>query len=741
MAKTKKEKAPNKATKPVVIETPAQRLSGIIKTCRNIMRKDKGMNGDGDRLPMLTWIMFLKFLDDNEQLQELNAQLEGKKYKPGIAAPYRWRDWAKDTNLTGDDLLAFINNEKVTLKDGEERTGLFYYLRSLQSETGAERKDVIATVFKGVTNRMINGYLLRDIINKINEIHFTSNEELNSLSHLYESILKEMRDASGDAGEFYTPRPVVKFMVEMLDPKIGETVLDPACGTAGFLVEAFEHLKKQAKTVEHKKILQESSILGGEAKTLPYLLAQMNLLLHGLNYPKIDSGNSLRKPLREISDNERVNIILANPPFGGEEEKGILNNFPEERRTAETAILFIQLIMRKLKKSLDGKNGGRAAVVVPNTTLFYGNITKKIREDLLTKYNLHTIIRLPKGVFEPYTDIESNILFFDTNKPSENVYYFEIDTPEGRKQYTKTFPIKYDELARHFETIKTRNTNTPNAWEISKRQLLNDSNINLDVKNPNYIITYSDNPFLETENLVKSINAVNTVISELHTQINKLSEFAKNKENWNSHPLSHFLKRNKTQITLDDNDVYKRITIRVKGRGITLRDELEGAKIGTKKQFIVNTGQLVLSKIDARYGAFGILPEECDNAIITGNFWAYDIDVDIISPRLLKFITASKAFMDFCNQCSTGATNRKYLDEDKFLEQSFILPQSIAEQDKIAILLEKIQDKVSTIEKALSIEIEKVPSVMQSSLFLLFGGDYSKSYDFNEEEIESEIEN
>ena len=207
MEKTKKAKEKKKPAPSKDKETPAQRLSEIIKTCRNIMRKDKGMNGDGDRLPMLTWIMFLKFLDDNEQLQEMNSQLEGKEYKPAIDNPYRWRDWAKDKNLTGDDFLSFINNEKVKLSDGKERIGLLYYLRGLQSETGTERKDVIATVFKGVANRMISGYLFRDVVNKIDEIHFTNNEEINTLSHLYESILKEMRDASGDAGEFYTPRP------------------------------------------------------------------------------------------------------------------------------------------------------------------------------------------------------------------------------------------------------------------------------------------------------------------------------------------------------------------------------------------------------------------------------------------------------------------------------------------------------------------------------------------------------
>ena len=479
-----------KKVKEIKKETPAQRLSGIIKTCRNTMRKDKGMNGDGDRLPMLTWIMFLKFLDDNEQLQELNAGLEGKKYKSAIEAPYRWRDWAKDKNLTGDDLLAFISNEKIKLADGIERTGLFYFLRGLQSETGAERKDVIATVFKGVTNRMINGYLLRDVVNKIDEIHFTSNEELNTLAHLYESILKEMRDASGDSGEFYTPRPVVKFMVEMIDPKIGESVLDPAAGTGGFLVEAFDHLKKQAQTVEHKTVLQEKSIIGGEAKNLPYLLCQMNLLLHGLNYPNIDSGNSLRIPLREIGDKERVDVVLTNPPFGGEEEKGILNNFPDDKKTAETALLFLQLIMRKLKRKKPTSNGGRAAIVVPHGTLFADGIAARVKKQLVDDFNLHTIVRLGEGIFAPYTDIPCNLLFFQHGEPTKEIWYYELLPPADKKKYSKTKPIQQEE----FEPIKAwwnNRTENDNAWKVKLSDIVFTDkdgkllNVNLDNKNPN----------------------------------------------------------------------------------------------------------------------------------------------------------------------------------------------------------------------------------------------------------------
>ncbi len=479
-----------KQEKTVKSETTAQRLSGLIKSCRDIMRKDKGMNGDADRLPMLTWIMFLKFLDDVEQAQETKALLSRQTYRPAIGAPYRWRDWAKNQNLTGDDLLAFINNEKCTLPDGTEGAGLFYHLRSLQSETGRERKDVIATVFRGVTNRMINGYLLRDVVNKIDGIHFTSTEEIYTLSHLYESILKEMRDASGDAGEFYTPRPVVKFMVQMLDPRLGESVLDPAAGTGGFLVEAFEHLRRQAETVEQRDTLQQSSIYGGEAKNLPYLLCQMNLLLHGLEYPSIDSGNSLRTPLRDIGDGDRVDIILTNPPFGGEEERGILNNFPDDMRTAETALLFLQLIMRRLKRAKPGTRGGRAAVVVPNGTLFADGIAARIKEQMLKEYNLHTIVRLPDGVFEPYTSIPANLLFFEQGQPTREVWFYEIQPPAERKKYSKTKPMQFDEFADCIAWWNDRQENE-NAWRIPAAEILQYDaggkllSANLDRKNPN----------------------------------------------------------------------------------------------------------------------------------------------------------------------------------------------------------------------------------------------------------------
>jgi type I restriction enzyme M protein len=382
MARTTKAKARNgKGVNGDAQVTTAQRLGTILKSARDIMRKDKGLSGDVDRIPVLTWIMFLKFLGDMEALRQEEAKLSGKKFKPAIESPYRWRDWAaKEDGITGAELIAFINQEECRRPDGTKGAGLFAYLRGLRGAEGGDRRDVIATVFKGTVNRMINGYLLRDVINKVNGIHFTSSDEIHTLGNFYESMLKEMRDAAGDSGEFYTPRAVVRFMVTVVDPTIGETVLDPACGTGGFLVEAFAHMEKQCKTVQQRRQLQQSSIIGGEAKPLPYLLAQMNLLLHGLETPRVEPGNSLAVALREIGDKDRVDVILTNPPFGGEEERGILSNFPEDKQTAETALLFLQLIMRKLRRS---PRPGRAAVVVPNGVLFGDGIAARIKEDLL----------------------------------------------------------------------------------------------------------------------------------------------------------------------------------------------------------------------------------------------------------------------------------------------------------------------------------------------------------------------
>lgn len=463
--------------------TNAQTIGSLIKSCRDIMRKDKGLSTDIDRLPILTWLMFLKFLDDLEPLREAEASMTGKRFYPSIDPPYRWRDWAaRPDGITGDALISFISNDEATRPDGTRGFGLFAYLRSLRSLNG-DRRDVIGAVFQGTVNRMLSGYLLRDVINKINGIHFTSTEEIYTLGHLYESMLKEMRDAAGQNGEFYTPRPVVQFMVNAVNPRLGETILDPACGTGGFLASTFEHLKKQCKTAGDQHRLQRESLFGIEAKPLPYLLCQMNLLLHGLEYPTIDPLNALRFPLREIGEKDRVDIILTNPPFGGEEEKGIQGNFPEDKKTSETALLFLQLIMRKLRRQAKtGFTAARAAVVVPNGTLFGDGVCARIKEELLKDFNLHTIVRLPNGVFAPYTGIPTNILFFDRSGPTKEIWYYEQPLPEGRKNYTKTQSIQFEEFASCLAWWSKREEND-RAWKVPAVEVAA-SVYNLDRKNP-----------------------------------------------------------------------------------------------------------------------------------------------------------------------------------------------------------------------------------------------------------------
>ncbi len=716
--------------KEVLPLTTSQSLASIVKSARDIMRKDKGLNGDADRLPMLTWIMFIKFLDDHERIREDEARLSGERYIPSIEAPYRWRDWAaKADGITGDELIAFINQDEATRPDGTRGDGLFAYLKKLQGVGTRDRRDTISAVFRGTVNRMINGYLLRDVLNKLEGIHFNSSEELHVLSRTYETLLKEMRDAAGDAGEFYTPRPVVKLMVDLIDPKLGETILDPACGTGGFLVEAYAHLEKKCQTVKDRQTLQQASINGGEAKPLPYLLCNMNLLLHGLDSPEIDPGNSLRFPLKEIGEADRVDCILTNPPFGGEEERGILSNFPPDKQTRETTLLFLQLVMRKMRR------GGRAAIVVPNTTMFQPGIAGKIRRELI-EYGLHTVLRLPKGVFEPYTDIETNILFVDKTRQDKNILFYQHIPPEGRKQYTKTQPLANIEFFEFISSFETRSLDSVRCWGESIEKLLLDSECNLDKHNPKSQTSYAAAPESWLEELILINESLQKKVATLQSAIDEIKDLISSTKSWREFRLGDFLLRAKNTVDVLDEEEYTRVTVKVKGRGISVRDRALGSGIGTKKQFIIEEGQFLLSKIDARYGAFGVVPEDCNGAIITGNFWAYDVDRLKIFPDFLKFFTISPAFQAFCIRSSPGATNRRYLQETLFLNQIVRVPLDIDVQKKISKELDRIQSVILTSDLDITRLKEANPSILKSALFTIFGGDLDSS-DEQEEVVES----
>jgi len=449
-----------KTKKPTVPTSPQAKLAATIKTARDIMRKDAGLNGDIDRIPQLAWLLFLKAFDGLEQ----NRAVIERDFRPAIEAPYRWRDWAADKNgLTGDALLKLVNE-------------LLAHLRGLTGTGKHDPRDVLAAVFKETHNRMLSGYLLRDVINKVNEIDFASSDDIHTMAHLYESMLREVRDAAGDSGEFYTPRPVIRFMVQQVNPQLGETVLDPAAGTGGFLVEALEHMAPKVKTTPQRRALHEG-LRGIEKKPLPYLLGMMNLVLHGIPQPNVLRGNALARAITQIGKSERVNVILTNPPFGGEEEKSIPENFPADKRTAETAWLFLQLVIRLLR------DNGRCGIIVPNGVLFADGVGARIKQELLTECNLHTIVRLPDGVFAPYTIIPSNLLFFDKTGRTKSTWYYEIPPPEGRKKYSKTLPMRFEEFA-DCQAWWGKRVASERAWRVPVADF-EANGFNLDLKNPN----------------------------------------------------------------------------------------------------------------------------------------------------------------------------------------------------------------------------------------------------------------
>jgi len=694
-------------------ESTPQKLAGIIKSCRKIMRKDKGLSGDLDRLPMLRWIMFLKFFDDMEKIREKEAELSEKRYESPIEPPYRWRDWAeKEEGISGDELISFINNDEAVRPDGTRGDGLFAHLRSLEGVDGGDRRDVIATVFRGIQNRMTNGYLLKDVVNKINSINFTSSEEIHTLSYLYESMLKELRDAAGDSGEFYTPRPVVKLIVDMVNPQLGEQVLDPAAGTGGFLVETYAHLNDQCNTGEDYNTLQRKSLFGGEAKPLPYLLGQMNLVLHGLEYPEIDSGNSLRFPLREIGNKDRVDVIITNPPFGGEEEAGILTNFPQDKQTSETALLFLQLIMRKLKKPIGNNSGGRCGMVVPNGTLFGDGIAARIKKDLLQNFNLHTIIRLPKGVFKPYTGIETNLLFFERDGPTKEIWYYAHPLPPERQKltnpcYVKTKPLQYEEFEPLKEWWYNREENE-HAWKVPVKDIIT-NNYDLDIVNPNI---GKKKEYPPPEKVIKNAIDIIEQVYKLTSEIKIKVRSEEIKKNWQNVRLGDILEHKKEFVLIDDFTTYKRVTAKLHAKGIVIRDKVEGIRIKTKKQQICKKGDFLVAEIDAKVGGFGIVPQDLEGAIVSSHYFLFKIDKEKVKKKYLDYYIRTP---DFQNQINAkGSTNYASIRPSHVENIEIPLP-SLEEQRKVIVLIDKVMNLIQLQNCLLTITDELKNSILDKA--------------------------
>lgn len=469
-------------------------ISNIVKSIQNIMRTDTGVDGDAQRISQLVWMLFLKVFDAKEE----EFELEDENYKSPIPEKLRWRSWATDDEgLTGEELMLFINNE------------LFPTLKELDITTSNAYAPLVKGMFEDAYNYMKSGTLLRQVVNKLEEINFDNLSDRHLFNDMYEQILKDLQSA-GNAGEYYTPRAVTEFIVQMVDPKLGEKVFDPACGTGGFLISSINHImKSDVKTAEDKKTL-EHTIQGIEKKQLPYMLCLTNLILHDIETPNIRHDNSLSYPLKDITPNERVDCIVANPPFGGTEEQGIENNFPASYRTRETADLFLLLFIQMLKPR------GRAGIVLPDGTLFGDGVTARIKEKLLEECNLHTIVRLPNGIFAPYTDINTNLLFFTKGESTKEIWYYEQPLPQGYKKYTKTKPVKlqdFDELKSWWND----RVENEQAYKVDI-DTIKANNFNLDVKNPH---KGEEEEELTTSEIIDKIEASMSKSVELLEQIRK----------------------------------------------------------------------------------------------------------------------------------------------------------------------------------------------------------------------------
>lgn len=464
-------------------------IGGVIKSIRDIFRKDPGLSGDAQRIEQLGWMIFLKLFDD----KEIEKEMMNSSYKSPIPTDLHWRSWAaNDEGITGDALINFVNNE------------LFPRLKNLNISADDRLGVIIRNIFDGTNNYMKSGTTFRQAINKLNEVDFNSSKEHHLFNQIYEEVLQGLA-AKKDTGEFYTPRAVTQFIVDMVDPKLGERITDPACGTGGFLVCAIEHLKKQEKSVEDRILLQET-ILGSELKPLPFMLSVVNLITHDIEIPLIENGDSLSRELTSIKQKDKVDIILANPPFGGVVGDGMETNFPLNYRTKESADLFLILFIQMLKE------GGRAGIVLPDGSLTGEGVKQRVRQKLLEDCNVHTIVRLPQSVFAPYATVNTNLIFFEKGKPTKEIWYYEHTLPEGAKAYSKTKPIRIEE----FKPLKAWWINREEnevSWKVPLHAII-DRNYDLDIKNPNKVI----------EEVVYDRNAIIQKIESSQSQISKILE-------------------------------------------------------------------------------------------------------------------------------------------------------------------------------------------------------------------------
>lgn len=617
------------------------------------MRSDDGTTGVLEYMEQLSWLIFLKIFEDIEKRLEVETLAEDRQYQPIVEQRFRWSSWARK-DWRGEQLLTFIDDE------------LFPYLRSVK---GTPEKETISTIFSEISgNRMKSPFNLKDVIGLIDDIDFNNPDDSHIVSQVYEELLLRMGKEGGIAGEFYTPRPIVKLMVKIVKPEIGERILDPFCGSGGFLAESYNLMKSSKELTRNDyETLQRKTFYGQEKKPFPYLLGVMNCILHGLLTPNIIRKNTLEDDIRHIPENERFDVVITNPPFGGTESQQIQQNFPYQSQATE--LLSLQYVLKKLKTN------GKCGIVLPESMLSTGGVFASVREELLKSFDLHTIISLPAGIFANVTSSgigpKTNLLFFDRTGPTTEIWYYELPEPKESK-YSRANPVKDEDLIDCLQ--KRRNRDVGNRSWIAKPEQFLENGYDLTAKNPNrreekeqvYLDDLIKGISLKEQNNQQTLNEVKQLVNQCQ-DITEMHEMVVSK-------MSDFLTLRKEFFEISDLEVYQRIKVQTHARGILPRDRVSGSEIRVKKQQRVKANDFVVAEIDAKVGGFGIVPPTLEGSIVSSHYYTYEIDTEKVDLGYLDFYLKTGKPTQDVQIFVKGSHNYRSIRANSFPELTIPLP-------------------------------------------------------------------
>ncbi len=645
-------------------------VSGIVKSARNIMRQDTGTGSDELRILQLGWMLFLKIFSDKDK----ELELMDDNYTSPIPAELHWDQWAgDDEGMTGDELLQFVDRK------------LFPTLSEIDLSTAKRRAVLVHEVFANNYNYMKSGIHLRQVINKLNEIDFNSSKDLHLFGQIYETFLSELQSA-GTLGEFYTPRAITQFMTEMVNPIHGETVLDPACGTGGFLTAVIEHLKATASNVVDREAIGQN-VHGWEYKPLPYMLANTNLVLHDITTPDIQFGDSLQRPLSEYTRKDRVDVIIANPPFGGVVSNNNENNFPQTYRTKESADLFLILMIHLLK------DGGRAAIVLPDGSLTGDGVKQRIRQKLLEDCNVHTIVRLPNSVFKPYATVATNLVFFTKGESTKKIWYYQQVCHSGVKAYSKTKPI----CKRDFDAVRdwwSNRVENDFAWSASIEQIAQ-RNFDLDVKNPTRLKSVNEKQARDY------IDQINDDLSEISVEIKDIFDSYFDLSRYEIVKLGNLcrIEKGRTGITKAVLGEYPLVTTGEE-RGLHNEYQFKSEAVCIPLVSSTGHGHASMKRVHYQEGKFAL------GSILAA---AIPIDSSTVSAKYLYYYL-NNFKDDVVVPLMKGMANVT-LSVSSLKEVKVVLP-SIEDQEKLVSLMDKCEKLRNTLSQSMSDSEKMIRAVL-----------------------------